>query len=151
MGRPVRRAHSILGPPGGYFALAFGRPASYIPVVADSPDPDPARLLRFGAFELDIEACELRKSGRRIALALQPLSVLAALAARPGEVVTREELRRELWADGIHVDFDAGLNRGLSALRRVLGDSAHAPRFVETVPRRGYRFLASVGSVRDAS
>jgi DNA-binding winged helix-turn-helix (wHTH) protein/tetratricopeptide (TPR) repeat protein len=115
--------------------------------VADLPDPVPARLLRFGVFELDLEACELRKSGRLIAIALQPFAVLAMLAGRPGEVVTREELRRELWGEDTHVDFDAGLNRCLSALRRVLGDSAHAPRFVETVPRRGYRFLVPVQRV----
>ena len=115
--------------------------------MADLPDAVPARLLRFGVFELDLEACELRKSGRLIAIALQPFAVLAMLAGRPGEVVTREELRRELWGEDIHVDFDAGLNRCLSALRRVLGDSAHAPRFVETVPRRGYRFLVPVQRV----
>lgn len=115
--------------------------------MADFPDPASPRLLRFGVFELDLEACELRKSGRLIAVALQPFAVLAMLAGRPGEVVTRDELRRELWGEDIHVDFDAGLNRCLSALRRVLGDSAHAPRFVETVPRHGYRFIAPVQHV----
>ena len=109
-----------------------------------SPDTVPARLLGFGAFELDLEACALRKSGRRIAMTLQPLSVLAALVARPGEVITREELRRELWGDGTNVELDARLDRCLSVLRRVLGDSARAPCLVGTVRRRGYRLLVPV-------
>src|SRR6185436_12736530 len=109
-------------------------------VVAECPDT-PARLLRFGPFALDLEACELRKGGRVVAVAHQPFAVLATLAARPGEIVSRDELRRELWGEHTHVDVDASLNRCLSALRRVLGDSGYMPRFVETVPRRGYRLL----------
>ncbi len=110
-------------------------------VVDESPDA-PARLLSFGPFELDLEACELRKGGRLVAVALQPLAALATLAARPGEIVSRDELRRELWGESAHVGADARLNRCLSALRRALGDSGYMPRFVETVPRRGYRLLA---------
>ena len=110
-------------------------------LVAESPEA-PIRLLRFGPFALDLEACELRKGGRVVAVALQPFAVLATLAARPGEIVSRDELRRELWGEHTRIDVDARLNRCLSALRRVLGDSGYMPRFVETVPRRGYRLLA---------
>ena len=109
-------------------------------LVAESPEA-PIRLLRFGPFALDLEACELRKGGRVVAVALQPFAVLATLAARPGEIVSRDELRRELWGEHTRIDVDARLNRCLSALRRVLGDSGYMPRFVETVPRRGYRLL----------
>src|SRR5438093_4079881 len=115
-------------------------PRSIFRVVAESPDT-PARVLRFGVFELDLEACELRRGGRLVAVALQPFAVLATLATRPGEIVSRDELRRELWGEQTQIDVDARLNRCLSALRRVLGDSGYMPRFVETVPRRGYRLL----------
>lgn len=108
--------------------------------MADSAHA-PARLLRFGPFELDLEACELRKDGEVVPVALQPFAVLARLAARPGDIVSRDELRRELWGERTRIDVDARLNRCLSALRRVLGDSGYMPRFVETVPRRGYRLL----------
>ncbi len=108
--------------------------------MAESPDAQ-GRLLRFGPFALDLEACELRKSGRVVPVALQPFAVLATLAARPGEIVSRDELRHELWGEHTQIDVDARLNRCLSALRRVLGDSGYMPRFVETVPRRGYRLL----------
>jgi TolB-like protein/DNA-binding winged helix-turn-helix (wHTH) protein/Flp pilus assembly protein TadD len=100
--------------------------------------------LRFGVFELDLRAGELRKHGLRVRLQEQPFQVLVMLIEHPGEVVTREELRRKLWSAGTFVDFDHGLNKAINKIREALGDSAESPRFVETVARRGYRFLAEV-------
>jgi TolB-like protein/DNA-binding winged helix-turn-helix (wHTH) protein/Flp pilus assembly protein TadD len=106
--------------------------------------------LRFGVFELDLRAGELRKHGLRLRLQEQPFQVLATLLEHPGEVVTREELQRKLWPADTFVDFDHGLNKAISKIREALGDSAESPRFVETVARRGYRFLAEV-KVADAT
>jgi DNA-binding winged helix-turn-helix (wHTH) protein/tetratricopeptide (TPR) repeat protein len=103
-----------------------------------------ARLLRFGVFELDLESRELRRRGRFVPLPPQPFAVLVRLASRSGRIVTREELRRLLWPDGVHVDHERGLNHCLNRIRRVLNDDAQTPRFVETLPRQGYRFLAEV-------
>ena len=100
--------------------------------------------LRFGVFELDLRAGELRKHGLRVRLQEQPFQVLATLLEHPGEVVTREELQRKLWPADTFVDFDHGLNKTINKIREALGDSAESPRFVETVSRRGYRFLAEV-------
>ena len=100
--------------------------------------------LCFGVFELDLRAGELRKHGLRIRLQEQPLQVLVMLLDHPGEVVTREELQKKLWPADTFVDFDHGLNKAISKIREALGDSAESPRFVETVARRGYRFLAEV-------
>jgi len=100
--------------------------------------------LRFGVFELDLRAGELRKHGMRVRLQEQPFQILAMLLERPGEVVTREELQKKLWPADTFVDFDHGLNKAISKIREALGDSAESPRFVETVARRGYRFLAEV-------
>jgi Tol biopolymer transport system component/DNA-binding winged helix-turn-helix (wHTH) protein len=112
------------------------------------PQPDVLPpLVRFAAFEVDLRAGELRKHGRRIRLQEQPLRVLSMLLERPGEVVTREELRLQLWPADTFVDFDHGLNSAVARLRESLNDSAEQPRFVETVPRRGYRF---VGEVKEA-
>ena len=97
--------------------------------------------LRFGVFELDPRAGELRRSGRRIALQPQPLAILQALIERPGEVVTREELRRRIWNNGAYVDFDRSLNKAIVKLREALGDDAESPRYIETLPRHGYRFI----------
>jgi DNA-binding winged helix-turn-helix (wHTH) protein/tetratricopeptide (TPR) repeat protein len=108
------------------------------------PPADHDRLVRFSVFELDLEVRELRRRGRFVPLPPQPFVLLALLVQRPGEVVTREELRRALWGDGVHVDHERGLNYAVNRLRRTLGDSAQSPRFIETVPRLGYRFLASV-------
>ncbi len=102
--------------------------------------------MRFGIFEVDLEARELRKSGRRVPLQDQPFEILCALLERPGEVVTREEIQRRLWPSGVHVEYEAGVNKAVLKLRDALGDSAESPRFIETLPRRGYRFLAEVGS-----
>jgi DNA-binding winged helix-turn-helix (wHTH) protein/Flp pilus assembly protein TadD len=101
-------------------------------------------ILRFGAFEVNLPAGELRKQGVRIKLQDQPLHVLTILLKRPGEVVTREELRSQLWQSDTFVDFDNGLNTSINKLRDALGDSADKPRFIETLPRRGYRFIGDV-------
>jgi TolB-like protein/DNA-binding winged helix-turn-helix (wHTH) protein/Flp pilus assembly protein TadD len=106
--------------------------------------------LRFGVFELDLRAGELRKRGLRVRLQEQPFQVLATLLQHPGEVVTREELQKKLWPADTFVDFDHGLNKTINKIREALGDSAESPRFVETVARRGYRFLAEV-KVADAA
>jgi TolB-like protein/DNA-binding winged helix-turn-helix (wHTH) protein/Flp pilus assembly protein TadD len=110
----------------------------------------PAEPLRFGVFELDLRAGELRKYGMRVRLQEQPFQVLAMLLARHGEVVSREELQKKLWPADTFVDFDHGLNKAVNKIRDALGDSAESPRFVETVARRGYRFLAEV-TVADAA
>jgi eukaryotic-like serine/threonine-protein kinase len=99
-------------------------------------------LVRFGVFEADLRAGELRKNGLKIRLAGQPFEVLAMMLERPGEVVTREELQKRLWPDGTFVDFDHSLNKAVNKIREALGDSAESPRFVETLARRGYRFIA---------
>ena len=101
-------------------------------------------LVRFGTFEVDLRAGELRRNGARVRLQEQPLQVLAMLLERPGEVVTREELHGRLWNSDTFVDFDHGLNAAIKRLRDALGDSAENPRFVETLARRGYRFIAPV-------
>jgi TolB-like protein/DNA-binding winged helix-turn-helix (wHTH) protein len=101
-------------------------------------------LLQFGAFEVDLRAGELRKNGLKVRLQEQPFQILAMLLARPGEVVTRDEVRQKLWPADTFVDFDHGLNNAVNRVREALGDSADSPRFIETVARRGYRFVASV-------
>ncbi len=105
---------------------------------------DPGTLLRFGTFELDLAQQELRKSGLLVKLQAQPLKVLALLAERPGELIARDEIRRHVWGSGTFVDADQGINVCIRQIRQALGDQAASPRFVETVPRRGYRFLAAV-------
>jgi len=97
---------------------------------------------RFGTFEINLQSGELRKDGMRLRLSGQPFQVLAVLVERAGEVVTREELRSKLWAADTFVDFDHGLNNAVARIREVLDDSSETPRYVETVPRRGYRFIA---------
>jgi cholera toxin transcriptional activator len=105
--------------------------------------PD-ARIARFGVFEVDVAAGSLRKKGSRLRLQEQPFQMLLALLDRPGDVVTREELRQKLWPADTFVDFDHSLNTAIKKIREALGDSASSPRFVETLARRGYRFLAPV-------
>jgi TolB-like protein/DNA-binding winged helix-turn-helix (wHTH) protein/Tfp pilus assembly protein PilF len=102
------------------------------------------RILHFGVFEVDLKACELRKHGLRLKLPEQPFQILSVLLENPGEIVTRDELRSRLWPGDTFVDFDHGLNNAVMRLREVLGDSSESPRFVETIPRRGYRFIAPV-------
>ena len=103
-------------------------------------------LIRFSVFEVDIRSGELRKRGVRIPLQQQPFRILSRLVERPGEVVTREELHRELWPADTHVDFEQGINGAVKRLREALGDSAETPRFIETLPKRGYRFIAPINS-----
>jgi len=100
------------------------------------------RVVRFGIFEVDLRSGELRKKGRKIKLQEQPFQVLAMLLERPGQVVTREELQQKLWPEGTFVDYEQGLNIAIKKLREALADSAEKPRFVETLARRGYRFVA---------
>ena len=100
--------------------------------------------VRFGVFEFDPATGELWRDGIPVKLQPQPARVLALLAGRPGEVVSREELRQQVWTDGTFVDFERGLNFCVAQIRSALGDSADSPRFVETLPRRGYRFVAPV-------
>jgi DNA-binding winged helix-turn-helix (wHTH) protein len=110
--------------------------------------PTPSKRVRFDVFEADLRSGELRKHGIKIKLHHQPFQVLAMLLEHPGEVVTREELKSKLWPLDTFVDFDVGLNSAVKKLRDALGDSAEIPRYVETLPRRGYRFI---GSLSDAS
>jgi DNA-binding winged helix-turn-helix (wHTH) protein len=104
------------------------------------------RVLRFGPFTVDLEARSAYKETRRLKLQDQPFQVLAFLLERPGELITREELRQRLWAADTLVDFDHGLNIAINKVREALGDSADEPRFIQTVPRRGYRFLGELQS-----
>lgn len=113
-------------------------------MVTSSSTPDSVR--RFGAFDLDVRAGELRRDGAAVKLQPQPFRVLALLVARAGELVTREELKKALWGDETYVDFERGLNFCINQVRAALGDSADSPRFIQTLPRRGYRFVAPVGS-----
>ena len=114
------------------------------------------QVLQFGDFEMDLRSREVRKAGVRVRLQDQPFHILAMLLERPGDVVTREEIRDRLWPDGTFVDFEHSVNAAIKRLRAALGDTAEDPRFVETLPRRGYRFIAALdganGSARaDAS
>ncbi len=104
----------------------------------------PHRLFRFGIFEVNLAERQLRKRGRKVKLEAQPFQVLVALLQRPGELVTREELRQEIWPADTFVDFDHGLNTAVKKIRDALGDSAQNPRCIETAPRQGYRFIAAV-------
>ncbi len=103
-----------------------------------------SKVARFGLFELDLSAGELRKSGVKLRLQGQPFQVLALLLEQAGEVVTREELQQKLWPSDTFVDFDHSLNTAINKVREALGDSASSPRYVETLARRGYRFIAPV-------
>jgi DNA-binding winged helix-turn-helix (wHTH) protein len=122
-----------------------GFSARLSPVFASSPNAARrSAIAHFGIFEADVEPHELRKHGRRIHQQDQPFAVLAALLERPGVVIKREELRERLWPADTFVDFDHSLNTIINKIREVLGDSATNPTFIETVARRGYRFLAEV-------
>jgi cholera toxin transcriptional activator len=105
------------------------------------------RRYRFGVFEADSDTGELRRSGLRIKLHAQPSQVLFMLLDRPGEILTREEICRELWPEGTFVDYEHGVNSAVNRLREALGDKASNPRFVETLARRGYRFVAPVEKI----
>ena len=107
-------------------------------------DPQPALRYRFGTFEADAATGELRKQGVRIKLNAQPFQVLLLLLGHPGQLLTREEISRDLWPDGTFVDSEHGVNSAVNRIREALGDTASNPRFIETLARRGYRFVAPV-------
>jgi TolB-like protein/DNA-binding winged helix-turn-helix (wHTH) protein/tetratricopeptide (TPR) repeat protein len=113
------------------------------------PASVPPRILRFGVFELDAQSGELRRHGQRIRLPHQAFQILQLLLSRPGEIVSREEIRERLWKAGTHVEFDVSLNTAVRKLREALDDSVEHPQFIETLPRRGYRFIGSVQPVAD--
>lgn len=115
----------------------------------DKPPPL-SQKVRFANFDIDLRSGDIRKNGRKVRLPDQPFRILLLLLERPGELVTREELRLKLWPADTFVDFDHGLNNAISRIRDALGDSADNPRFIETLPRRGYRFVASVESGQSA-
>ena len=107
------------------------------------------KCVRFGVFEVDPQARELRKGGVRIKLENQPFEILEALLENPGQIVTRGELQRRLWDEGTFVDFERSVTKAVNKLRLALGDSAATPRFIETLSRRGYRFVAPVEVLGD--
>jgi predicted ATPase/DNA-binding winged helix-turn-helix (wHTH) protein len=109
-----------------------------------SPTPPFAGIITFGNFEVDTRAGEVRRGGTKLKLSGQPFNVLVALLQKPGQVVTREELHDKLWSQDTFVDFEHGLNKAINKVRETLGDDADNPRFIETLPRRGYRFLVAV-------
>ena len=111
--------------------------------VALSPTQE---KVRFGLFELDLRAAQLTRNGTNIRLPQQPLLLLSVLVESPGEIVTREQLRQRLWPSDVFIDFDHGLNKSMQKLRDALGDSADSPRYIETIPRVGYRFIAPVSN-----
>src|SRR5258708_40311470 len=115
------------------------------------PSSSESRLLRFGVFEVDLAAGELRKNGARLRLQEQPFQVLCVLLENAGSVVTRDDLRQRIWPADTFVDFDHSLNTAVNKIRETLGDSASSPRFVETVPRRGYRFLGEAQGESEAT
>src|SRR4051812_45488175 len=114
----------------------------------DTVSPSPAWAIRFGVFEVDLRAGELRKQGVKIKLQDQPFQLLLILLEKPGEIVTRGELRKRIWPADTFVDFDGGVSNAVKRLREALGDRAETPLYIETVPRRGYRFIASVTAHR---
>src|SRR6266566_5128763 len=119
-------------------------------LVARVPSPvSTSCRLSFGAFEADLYSGELRKQGEKVRLQAQPFQLLVMLLERPGELVTREEICQKLWSGDTFVDFDQSLGTAINKIREVLGDSASEPRFIETLPRRGYRFIVPVTTVAD--
>jgi len=121
----------------------------FVPIQFSRPDDDvdiprnaPARYVRFGLYELDLHRQELFRKGLRVALPRKVLEVLLILLEKPGDVVTREALRARLWSPDSQVNYNANVNTTVNKLRQVLGDSADQPAFVETIPRRGYSFIA---------
>jgi len=145
-----RRCTLIQGPalPGGNFPFS----KKLVKVVTGSMETGTSRTneVRFAAFEVNFQSGELRKNGTRVRLQEQPFQILSALLERPREVVTREELRKKLWPGDTFVDFEQSLATAVKKLRRALGDSADRPQFIETLPRRGYRFVGSLEAKPDA-
>ncbi len=113
--------------------------------------PGPARRYRFGVFDVDAGTGELRRQGIRVRVHTQPFQLLCLLLDHPGELLSRDEIARALWPDGTFVDAEHGVNSAINRLREALGDTASSPRFIETLARRGYRFIASVERVGDAT
>ncbi len=111
--------------------------------------PETPETFRFGEFELDVDKGELRRSGRRLKLQPQPFKLLLLLVRRGGSLVTREEIRQELWPEGTFVDFDQAVNFSIKQIRDVLGDAAERPLYLETVPRRGHRFIAPLAGKQE--
>src|SRR5687768_14152844 len=107
----------------------------------------PMTQIRFGAFELDVEEEQLRRNGRAVRMQPQPFKLLCLLAARPGKLVTREEIRAALWKTETFVDYEQGVNFAIKQVRDALGESAEHPVYIQTVPKRGYKFVAPVASV----
>src|SRR5881296_389468 len=107
--------------------------------------------IRFGVFEADFRAGELRKRGVKIKLQEQPLQILQMLLQHPGEVVTRTELQQKIWPADTFVDFDHGINNAIKRLREALGDAAETPHYIETLPRRGYRFIGAIKPLAEPS
>jgi TolB-like protein/DNA-binding winged helix-turn-helix (wHTH) protein/Tfp pilus assembly protein PilF len=140
--QPRTTLQAPLKVPVGQLATANGRPSLM-------STTSPVRKVRFGPFELDLSCNELHKYGHRIRIQQQPLRVLALFLEHPGDLVTRDELRSRLWPDGLFVDFEHGLNRSVNKLRRALLDSADSPRYIETLPSLGYRFIAPVEVVQN--
>src|SRR5712691_6048540 len=127
--------------------LGLGNPTAVLDsrgVVSVETEKTPRQIARFGIFDLDVRARLLHKSGIRIKLQAQPFDILVSLISKRGEVVTRDELQRNLWPSDTFVDFEHSVNTAVNRLRDALGDSAESPRFIETVPRYGYRFIAPV-------
>jgi DNA-binding winged helix-turn-helix (wHTH) protein len=123
--------------------LTFGRPAD-TPIDGVFPVPSTSAIIRFGTFQLDVEAGRLLKNGRVVRLKPQPFKLLTLLASRPGELVTRDEIRQLLRGAETFVDFEQGVNTAVRQIRDALGDDAERPLYLETVPRRGYRFISPV-------
>jgi cholera toxin transcriptional activator len=144
--RPFVESSSAVLPCSSRAAARCSCPRCYTTASSIPVPQNNSKIARFGVFELDLTAGELRKNGRKLRLQEQPFQILALLLDRAGDVVTREELRQKLWAADTFVDFDHGLNTAVNKLREVLGDSASSPRFIETLARRGYRFIAPVKS-----
>jgi DNA-binding winged helix-turn-helix (wHTH) protein len=155
-GRGLTTVWYVCGPASSGFAVGYSRMwralllrnGARLATVFDSlgvvVSPQSASVCRFGVFELDSRAAELRKNGVKLRLQEQPYQVLLKLIEHHGEIVGREELRSTLWHEGTFVDFETGLNTAIKRLRETLGDSADSPTFIETLPRRGYRFIATV-------
>src|SRR6266852_1809629 len=123
-------------------------PLLVLSLVVSVPSPvSTARRLSFGPFEADLHSGELRKNGVKVRLQAQPFQLLVMLLERPGELVTREEICQKLWSADTFVDFDRSLGVAVNKIRDVLRDSAANPRYIETLPRKGYRFIAEVVSV----
>ena len=116
----------------------------------DTSSPSESQVIRFGVFEVDLRAGELRKQGVKIKLQQQPFQVLEALLEKPGDIISRDELRSRIWPSDTFVDFEGGVNNAIKRLREALGDKAETPRFIETLPRRGYRFIGIINGISGA-